>query len=137
MKSPAERPGPGQESVWAYPRPPALEMTKRHVRIVVNGKVVAETHHPALVKETSHPPVYFIPPYEWYNASIVETPGMDPVCHVLAYPNSSSMNHPSPYPEPPVGVSRRCIAARDSASRMRREPSGAWPRCRRPKRTRS
>jgi uncharacterized protein (DUF427 family) len=36
-------------------------MTKRHVRIVVNGKVVAETNRPALVKETSHPPVYFIP----------------------------------------------------------------------------
>lgn len=56
------KPNSGQESVWSYPRPPALEVTKRHVRIVVNGRVVAETRRPALVKETSHPPVYFIPP---------------------------------------------------------------------------
>ena len=62
MRPQPERQGPGQESVWSYPRPPALEMTARHVRIVVNGQVVAETDRPALVKETSHPPVYFIPP---------------------------------------------------------------------------
>jgi len=62
MRPQPERPDSGQESVWSYPRPPALEMTKRHVRIVVNGQVVAETRRPALVKETSHPPVYFIPP---------------------------------------------------------------------------
>jgi uncharacterized protein (DUF427 family) len=39
-----------------------LELVERHVRIVVKGRVIAETRRPALVKETSHPPVYFIPP---------------------------------------------------------------------------
>jgi uncharacterized protein (DUF427 family) len=53
---------PGQESVWDYPRPPALETVDRHVRVIFNGVVVAETRTPAVVKETSHPPVYFIPP---------------------------------------------------------------------------
>lgn len=62
MRPLPKRAGPGQESVWDYPRPPALEMTERHVRIIFAGKVVAETHRAALVKETSHPPVYFIPP---------------------------------------------------------------------------
>jgi uncharacterized protein (DUF427 family) len=55
-------PGPGQESVWDYPRPPALEKSSRHVRIVFNGEVIAESRTAAMVKETSHPPVYFIPP---------------------------------------------------------------------------
>jgi uncharacterized protein (DUF427 family) len=36
-------------------------MVDRHVRIVVNGTVIAETKRPAVIKETSHPPVYFIP----------------------------------------------------------------------------
>jgi hypothetical protein len=26
-------PGPGQESVWDYPRPPAIEATTRHLRV--------------------------------------------------------------------------------------------------------
>jgi uncharacterized protein (DUF427 family) len=37
-------------------------MTERHVRVVVADQVIADTHCAALVKETSHPPVYFIPP---------------------------------------------------------------------------
>jgi uncharacterized protein (DUF427 family) len=52
----------GQESVWDYPRPPALELVNRHVRVVFNGQVIAESRSPVLVKETSHPPVYFIQP---------------------------------------------------------------------------
>lgn len=60
MRPQPQPPGPGQESVWEYPRPPALEVTERHVRIVVAGQLVAETHRAALVKETSHPPVYFV-----------------------------------------------------------------------------
>lgn len=51
-----------KESVWDYPRPPALEHANKHVRIVVAGKVLAESHRPILIKETSHPPVYFLPP---------------------------------------------------------------------------
>jgi len=57
-----ETPAPGQESVWKYPRPPALEHAGAHVRIVFAGVTIAESRRPALVKETSHPPVYFLPP---------------------------------------------------------------------------
>ncbi len=52
---------PGQESVWDYPRPPRVEAADRHVLVRFNGRVVAESRRPILVKETSHPPVYFIP----------------------------------------------------------------------------
>ncbi|MGF1570236.1 MAG: DUF427 domain-containing protein [Nodosilinea sp.] len=55
-------PGPGQESVWDYPRPPRLEDSSRHVRVVFNGVVIAESRRPKRVLETSHPPVYYIPP---------------------------------------------------------------------------
>lgn len=55
-------PGPGQESVWDYPRPPRLEPAARRLRVVLGGVVVAETHRGIRVLETSHPPVYYFPP---------------------------------------------------------------------------
>jgi uncharacterized protein (DUF427 family) len=55
-------PAPGQESVWDYPRPPRLEPTSKHLRVVFNGVTVAETRRAIRVLETSHPPVYYIPP---------------------------------------------------------------------------
>jgi uncharacterized protein (DUF427 family) len=36
-------PGPGQESVWDYPRPPALRRCDRRVRIVLQGAILADT----------------------------------------------------------------------------------------------
>lgn len=62
MRPKREKAGPGQESVWDYPRPPALERSGSDVRVVFGGEVIAETGRAMLVKETSHPPVYFIPP---------------------------------------------------------------------------
>lgn len=54
-------PGPGQESVWDYPRPPRAEPTGRHVRVVAGGRIIAETTRAVRVLETSHPPTYYIP----------------------------------------------------------------------------
>lgn len=56
-----EVPGPGQESVWDYPRPPRLETTGEHVVVRVGDVVVAETRRPLRVLETSHPPTYYVP----------------------------------------------------------------------------
>jgi uncharacterized protein (DUF427 family) len=50
------------ESVWDYPRPPRLEPTSRIIRIVHGGVVIAETTRALRILETSHPPVYYIPP---------------------------------------------------------------------------
>ncbi len=55
-------PGPGQESVWDYPRPPRLERTPHRLRIVFNGVVLADTTEGYRVLETSHPPTYYLPP---------------------------------------------------------------------------
>jgi uncharacterized protein (DUF427 family) len=55
-------PGPNQESVWDYPRPPALEPCDRRVRVVVGDVVIADTTDAKRVLETSHPPVYYLPP---------------------------------------------------------------------------
>lgn len=56
------QPGPGQESVWAYPRPPRLEKSEKHIQIIFNGVTIADTHHAYRVLETSHPPTYYLPP---------------------------------------------------------------------------
>ena len=55
-------PGPGQESVWDYPRPPRLEDSDRRVKVVFGGVTLAYTTRARRVLETSHPPVYYIPP---------------------------------------------------------------------------
>ena len=51
----------GSESVWDYPRPPRLESSGRHLKIVHAGRVLAETTESLRILETSHPPVYYIP----------------------------------------------------------------------------
>jgi hypothetical protein len=51
-----EKPGPGQESVWDYPRPPALEPVPERIRIEFNSKTIADTNRAYRVLETSHPP---------------------------------------------------------------------------------
>lgn len=55
-------PGPGQESVWDYPRPPRLESTSKYIEVVFNGVTIAKTRRALRVLETSHPPVYYLPP---------------------------------------------------------------------------
>lgn len=54
-------PGPGQESVWDYPRPPAVQGSDRHIQIVFNGATIVDTRDSHRVLETSHPPVYYVP----------------------------------------------------------------------------
>lgn len=56
------KPSPGQESVWDYPRPPRLEDSTKHIQVIFNGVVIADTRRAKRVLETSHPPVYYISP---------------------------------------------------------------------------
>jgi uncharacterized protein (DUF427 family) len=65
MKRPVPNPiGRGQESVWAYPRPPRLERVSKRIQIVFNGVTIADTKEAWRVLETSHPPVYYLPPQD-------------------------------------------------------------------------
>jgi uncharacterized protein (DUF427 family) len=50
------------ESVWDYPRPPALERTSARLVVEHNGEVVADTTRGWRVLETSQPPAYYFPP---------------------------------------------------------------------------
>lgn len=53
--------GPGQESVWDYPRPPRVEPARDRVTIRLGGAVIAQSERAVRVLETSHPPVYYVP----------------------------------------------------------------------------
>src|SRR4028119_1890629 len=55
-------PGPGQESVWDCPRPPRMEDVEEKVKVVFGGVTIAYTTRAKRVLETSHPPVYYVPP---------------------------------------------------------------------------
>ena len=62
MRATPIRPAPGQESVWDYPRPPRLEPTSKRIQVVFAGVTIADTARAWRVLETSHPPVYYLPP---------------------------------------------------------------------------
>ncbi|MDN2583937.1 DUF427 domain-containing protein [Aquibium sp. ELW1220] len=54
--------GPGQESVWSYPRPAIAEPSACHIVIEHGGRRIAETRSAVRTLETSHPPSWYIPP---------------------------------------------------------------------------
>ena len=56
-----DKPGPGQESVWDYPRPPRLEDFSGSITIELGGQTIASTTRAWRVLETSHPPTYYLP----------------------------------------------------------------------------
>ena len=58
----AETPGPGQESVWDYPRPPELAPDKRLIEVYYEEQVIASSHAAYRVLETASPPTFYIPP---------------------------------------------------------------------------
>lgn len=67
--------GPGQESVWDYPRPPRLETCDSLVEVALGGKLVASTRRALRVLETSHPPTYYLPAVDFVEHSLRACPG--------------------------------------------------------------
>lgn len=51
-----------QESVWDYPRPPRLDPDDRRVLVRAGDLTLADTTSAVRVLETSHPPVFYVPP---------------------------------------------------------------------------
>ncbi|HET9094041.1 MAG TPA: DUF427 domain-containing protein [Solirubrobacteraceae bacterium] len=49
------------ESVWEYPRPPAVVACGQRVRVELGGEVIAESDRALRVLETSHPPTIYLP----------------------------------------------------------------------------
>lgn len=73
-------PGPGQESVWDYPRPPAVVPTGEHVVVLLGATVVADTRRALRVLETSHPPTYYLPLADVETDALVLAPGVATWC---------------------------------------------------------
>lgn len=58
----AVTPGPGQQSVWDYPRPPTLVADQRTVRVYLGNQLVAETNSAYRMLETAGAPTFYLPP---------------------------------------------------------------------------
>lgn len=67
--------GPGQESVWDYPRPPSLVESTELVEVVLDGVTVARTSRSWRVLETSHPPTYYLPRESFAEGALRPAPG--------------------------------------------------------------
>jgi uncharacterized protein (DUF427 family) len=72
---PPEPTGPGEESVWDYPRPPLLERSAALVEVVLGGFVVASTTATWRVLETSLPPSYYLPREAFLDDAVLPAPG--------------------------------------------------------------
>lgn len=70
-----EAPGPGQESVWDYPRPPDVQPTAATLRVVFAGTTVAQSAASWRVLETSHPPTYYLPIGDFLDGVLRRCPG--------------------------------------------------------------
>ncbi|MFU8812138.1 MAG: DUF427 domain-containing protein [Balneolaceae bacterium] len=58
----AKEPKDGEESVWDYPRPPALQPDQRLVEVRFEGKRIAQSRNCFRVLETASPPTFYLPP---------------------------------------------------------------------------
>lgn len=62
----AEEPKKDQESVWDYPRPPALRSDTRTIEVKYGKELIASTRQAYRVLETASPPTVYIPPADIY-----------------------------------------------------------------------
>ena len=56
--------GPGQESVWDYPRPPRVEPSPRVATVELAGEVIARSADALRVLETAGAPTLYLPPQD-------------------------------------------------------------------------
>jgi uncharacterized protein (DUF427 family) len=66
---------PGQESVWDYPRPPAVRACDERIVVILGGVEICETTTSFRVLETSHPPTYYLPRAAFVPGSLQATDG--------------------------------------------------------------
>ena len=75
MRPVPDAPGPGQESVWDYPRPAIAERTPKRLQVILGGQVIADTTRGVRTLETSHPPTYYFPPDDVADGALVPVRG--------------------------------------------------------------
>ena len=101
------QPEPGQESVWDYPRPPRIEQSNKRIQVVFRDITNAESIRSQRILETSHPPVYYIPP-EDVDMSYIQPSSHQSYCewkgiahyYTIAVGQEKSINAAWYYPNP-------------------------------------
>jgi uncharacterized protein (DUF427 family) len=91
----AEIPGPGQESVWDYPRPPKLAADRRRIKVCNGELIVAESARAQRVLETAGPPTFYIPPEDVRQELLQPFPGTS-VCEWKGAAKYWSLKTPPP-----------------------------------------
>jgi uncharacterized protein (DUF427 family) len=97
------------ENVWDYPRPPVWQRVGLRVRILFDGTVIAETSAALRVLETSHPPVYYLPPDAFVPGTLQPAAGSSfcewkgsarywDICHLTSRAERAAWSYPSPDP---------------------------------------
>lgn len=71
----AEEPGPGQESVWDYPRPPSVVEDGRKVEVKIGSFLLASTRNAFRVLETASPPTFYLPPEDVDKVRLISISG--------------------------------------------------------------
>ena len=66
-------PGPGQESVWDFPRPPRVEPVIERVRVLAFGRTIADSTSALRIVETAGAPCYYLPPDDCSSDLLVAT----------------------------------------------------------------
>ena len=72
--------GPGQESVWDYPRPPACLPSARHVVVSGGAFAIADSRSAWRVLETSHPPTWYLPPADVMPGTLTRSDARSTFC---------------------------------------------------------
>jgi uncharacterized protein (DUF427 family) len=75
----AEPCGPGEISVWDFPRPPRLESVADVLKVEDGSSNIARTTHGMRVLETAGAPTYYFPPEDVREERLVELDGLS-VC---------------------------------------------------------
>jgi len=71
----AETPGPDQESVWDYPRPPVALADNRLVEVRLGDVEIARSQRAIRVLETASPPTFYLPPQDVATDLLHAAPG--------------------------------------------------------------
>ncbi|SDB82697.1 Uncharacterized conserved protein, DUF427 family [Raineyella antarctica] len=134
---------PGQESVWDYPRPPALRRCTERIRVVLGGETICDAPGAWQVLETSHPPTYYLPRESFRQgalgpadgSSFCEWKGMASYLDVHGGGRTAARAgwtypHPSPGFEPIAGHVALYAAAMDACfvgdEQVRPQPGGFY-----------
>jgi uncharacterized protein (DUF427 family) len=66
-------PGPGEESVWSFPRPPRVEPVGERIVVALGAHVIAQSERGERVCETAGAPCYYVPPADCDRTVLVRT----------------------------------------------------------------